>query len=46
MPRGATPIDVLRATFTFMQDHPDQNQDLFASVMLTALRDQWPCKTE
>jgi hypothetical protein len=46
MPRGATPIDVLRATFAFMQDHPDQNQDLFASVMLTALRDQWPCKTE
>jgi hypothetical protein len=46
MPQNATPQDVLRATFTFMLAHPDQKQYLFASVMLAAARDQWPCKAK
>jgi Rap1a immunity proteins len=46
MPQNATPQDVLKATFAFMQAHPDQKQYLLASVMMAAAIDQWPCKTK
>jgi hypothetical protein len=46
MPQNVTPQDVLKTTFTFMQAHPDQKQYLFASVMLAAVLDQWPCRTK
>jgi hypothetical protein len=45
LPSNATPQDMLKATITFMQSHPDQKQNLFASVILAAAVDQWPCKT-
>jgi hypothetical protein len=46
IPHNTTPQDVLKRTFTFMQAHPDQKQYLFASVMLAAVLDQWPCKAK
>jgi Rap1a immunity proteins len=39
LPTGATQQDVLKATFAFMQAHPEQKQYLFASTMMTAVMD-------
>jgi Rap1a immunity proteins len=44
LPTGATPQDVIKTTFAFLQAHPDQKQHLFASVMLAAVLDRWPCR--
>jgi Rap1a immunity proteins len=46
LPIGATPQDVLKATFAFMQAHPDQKQYLFASLMVAAVQAQWPCQSK
>lgn len=46
IPQNTTPADLIRATFTFMQDHPDQQQNLFGSVILAAVLDRWPCKAK
>jgi hypothetical protein len=46
IPQNTTPADVIGKTFTFMQDHPEQQQDRLAGVMLAAVKDQWPCKTK
>jgi Rap1a immunity proteins len=39
-----TPQDILKATVSFMQAHPEQKQYLLASVMLAAVIDRWPCQ--
>jgi hypothetical protein len=44
LPKGSTPQDVLKATFSFMQAHPEQKQYLFASVMFAAAMAEWPCR--
>ena len=46
LPTGITPQDVIQATVAFMQDHPDRKEDLFASVMVAAVRIQWPCQSK
>jgi hypothetical protein len=46
IPGNATPQDVLKATFAFMQARPDQKQYLFADVMLAAVLDHWPCRAK
>jgi len=46
LPPRATRQDMIRATFEFMQDHPEQKQYLFASVMVAAARAQWPCRSK
>ena len=46
LPTGITPQDVIQATVAFMQDHPDRKQDLFASVMVVAVRTKWPCQSK
>jgi hypothetical protein len=43
-PKEATPQEVLKATFSFMQAHPEQKQYLFGGVMLTAILVQYPCQ--
>jgi hypothetical protein len=44
LPTGATPQDLLKATVAFMKAHPEQKQYLFASVMMAAVQDHWPCQ--
>jgi hypothetical protein len=44
LPKDASPQDLLKATLSFMQAHPEQKQYLFASVMLVAAIAQWPCR--
>jgi hypothetical protein len=46
LPTGGTPQDVLKGTVSFMQAHPDQKQYLLASVMVAAVRAQWPCRSK
>ncbi|WP_452100625.1 Rap1a/Tai family immunity protein [Bradyrhizobium monzae] len=34
---------MIKTTVAFMQAHPDEKQYRFASVIMAAVRDRWPC---
>ena len=45
LPKGTTPQDVMKATFSFLRNHPDQKQYLLGGAMFAAAMLNWPCRS-
>ena len=46
MPLDTPSQDLVDAAVAFLRAHPDYEQYMFASVMLTAAEAQWPCRSK